>query len=320
MPALLLSLQIAMEGDSVVANFNMHNDGPGDRTIRLAGTPLEPIAGPTLALRLGDRVITYRGPTAVRDGPGRSVSLKSGEAISQVLRLDDAFDISEPGAYLLSWDLSIVSWAESAIATQPSDAMRERVRGTQGFVVHLPRVSSPFRPVVAKKQSPEGAYDPPRNEAVGLAGKAAVAASKPDHHFKAWFKAMEDPKGVVGSSYSKIAEGLAKVRIVDVSCQHLPADVIAYVTPGTRGPIHLCGRFANTADSEDDATDHTKASVLLHEAGHLFANMGDEGGRDGPLCAWIQPHARAIGDAYAFEYYAAWSPGRKPPGLRAACP
>ena len=130
--------------EPVVLTMRLTNPAAGPVTVLTWGTPFEGMwTGHSVEIERDGSPVEYLGPMVKRGAPAAAeyLRLSAGGAAEAALRLDDVFDLTQPGSYRIRprFVLHDVVWGDDGRIPTPPDAMREApLRCPEGRLEVLP--------------------------------------------------------------------------------------------------------------------------------------------------------------------------------------
>ncbi len=305
--------------EAVTMRWSLQNEGLDAVGVLRWRTPLQGFDTDLFEVRVNGHEVAYLGRVVKYGAPaaGDFVRIPAGGAITAIIDLAAAYDMSEPGVYTVRYrgdllDFQGVRVAKNAAAPGPvrtyESALQIEDRGEPRH-----RSAVDFGSLFGDARTPGYvACNSGQQSALGTAlGNAETASGESltwlnghvgDSRYTTWFGAYDAGRyATVTDHFTKI-KGAFTNQTVTFHCD-CTSSAYAYVYPTQPYNIWLCNAFWNAPAKGTDS----KAGTLIHEMSHfnVVASTNDNayGQTACKKLAQKQPR-KAVDNADSHEYYA----------------
>ena len=336
----LFTPQASYKADErLLIGFELHNDSSQTLKILKWHTPLEQTFNADMFdVYLDNKAVSYLGRKVKRRPPQDSdyITLLPNAKISQVIDLEEGYDIDQTGYYHISYkneQLKYKAPPTKANNIQTTNAKQARpllLKQSAPVTVYMTRGKKKLKtsnPISSLKQAPtfnacstsrqnilNNALDEAEN--IALVAKNALNNAPAEQRSNAtryttWFGSYDVNRyHTVDTNFTNIANALASQTMdLDCACAAVadPANTYAYVYPNQPYTISLCGAFWNASLTGRDS----QSGVLIHELSHftILAGTDDHAyGQTNAINLALTDPTQAVDNAENHEYFAENTP------------
>jgi peptidyl-Lys metalloendopeptidase len=331
-PTLTATLTLPSElarGEPVTLGFTLANQTAEDLRVLTWYTPLEGLLGEIFVVERDGESVPYRGILMKRGVPSAEdyVEIAAGSSASAEVEIGEAFDMSEPGEYKVTYRSPSISHVirpdespaidlrELGPVSIPSDTAAVRIADAEPEDKEPPSPDSP-----TTKEAKQGTYANCTTTQQNTISQADTSASfksavvyshldglsvsklKTDALYKKWFGTYTATRHAkVLANWKKIQDAFGQTRKYNCKGPACKSSTYAYVYPGGDVEVFLCNQFWNAPDTGFD----TKYGTLIHEISHEAAATKDHAyGQTSCANLATNDPDKATANADNYEYYA----------------